>query len=276
MPVSGHVAPTRVHLGCHVDLGGLVPIFPVVAVPLTTAGEGVREMLGFFDPVYLLFMIPGLLIAGWATLRVKSNFRKYSAVGIASGLSGAEVARRILDHSGIRDVRIEPASGMLSDHYDTRSRTLRLSNDVFHGRSVAAAGIAAHEAGHALQHAKEYGPLALRQGIAPTAAVGSNVSWILLILGAVFNSGGLMWAGIILFSVAVVFTLVTLPVEFNASARAKRLLPELGLVAGPPERRGIDAVLNAAAMTYVAAAVTAVMTLLYYLLRLGLLGGSDD
>ncbi len=233
-------------------------------------------MFGLFDPLYFLFLAPGLLIAVWATWRVKSNFRKYSNVPIRSGHSGADVARLILRQKGVHDVEVEPASGFLSDHYDSRAKKLRLSPDVYNGRSVAAAGIAAHEAGHALQHAARYSPLILRQTIAPVAAVGSNLSWVFILIGGIVASAGLMKLGLVLFTVFVLFSLITLPVEFDASRRAKDLLPELGVIARGGESVGVQKVLGAAAMTYVAAAVSAIMTLLYYLVRLGMLGGRDE
>jgi hypothetical protein len=181
-------------------------------------------------------------------------------------MSGAQVARAILDGNGVTGVRIEEVGGRLSDHYDPAKKVLRLSPDVYHGRSIASAGIAAHECGHALQHKAAYTPLIFRQTLAPVAILGSNLSWILIIAGFMLHMGGLAWAGIALFSVAVVFTLVTLPVEFDASRRAKVVLGQMGLVSNS-DQAGVTAVLDAAAMTYVAAAATAMLQLLYFVLR---------
>lgn len=232
--------------------------------------------LGWFDPLYLMLVGPAMLLAMFAQMRVKSALSKWSRVRASSGLSGAEAAREILDANGLHSVRVERVAGFLSDHYDPRARVLRLSPGIHDGRSVASLGVAAHESGHALQHKAGYGPLALRQTMAPVAVFGSKFAWILLIIGFVAQSMGLIKLGVALFAVAVVFSLVTLPVEFDASRRAKRLLPELGLISGDSEGRGVSAVLNAAAMTYVAAAAAAVAQLLYFLLRAGLLGGGDD
>ena len=229
----------------------------------------------FFDPLYLLVMIASMALAGWAQWKVRAAIGKWSKVPARSGMTGADVARFILQHEGIHDVRIEPVGGFLTDHYDSRHKVLRLSPDNFHGRSVAAIGVAAHEVGHAIQHARGYAPLMVRQAIAPAAALGSNLSMWIIFLGAIVGAMGLVKIGIAAFSLAVFFTLVTLPVEFNASTRAKRILQQAGLVTGT-EARGVAACLDVAAMTYVAAAVTSLMYLLYLLFRFGLLGGSDD
>jgi len=228
----------------------------------------------FFDPLYFVILAPALALSLWATIKVKTTFAKFSRVPAASRISGAEAARMLLARNGL-DVPVEPHPGGLSDHYDPRTKRLRLSHDVYHGRSLAAIGVAAHEAGHALQHAAEYQPLALRQVIAPMAGFGSSASWFLLFLGFIVGSMGLVKLGILLFSLVVAFQLITLPVEFNASARAKEMVFQYGFVADG-ERAGVAKVLNAAAMTYVAAAVTGVLTLLYYLLRSGLLGSRDE
>ncbi len=232
----------------------------------------------FFDPMYLIFMIPGMLLAGWASMRVKSAFNKYSKVRSFSNMTGAQVARIILDRNGLSDVRVEQVSGFLSDHYDPSSRTLRLSPQVFTSPSIAAQGIAAHEAGHALQHKSGYAPLRLRTALVPVASIGSKLSWILITIGmfmAYSGMGmGMAKAGVLLFTAAVLFSIVTLPVEFNASSRAKKVLSEYGIIA-PAEASGVAAVLDAAALTYVAAAITAMLQLLYFVMRLGLLGGND-
>jgi len=220
----------------------------------------------YFDPVYILIGLGTAALSMWASVRVKSTFRRYQGVGTRSGLTGAEIARRILARSGVRDVTVERVSGFLSDHYDPASKTLRLSPEVYDGRSVAAAGVAAHEVGHALQHAHGYWPLQVRSYMAPLASFGSNLGLIIAIMGLAMQSMGLFTLGVIAFAMMVVFVLVTLPVEFDASNRARQLLPELGFVT-PAESRAVARVLSAAAMTYVAAAVGAVMTLLYFILR---------
>jgi len=227
----------------------------------------------FFDPVYLLFLAPGMLIAVWAQCKVKSSFAAAKRLRPQSGLSGAEAAKRILHGNDLYDVGIEPTrGGFLGDHYDPRTRTLRLSPEVYEGRTLAAVGIAAHEAGHALQHQARYAPLALRNGIVPMASLGSNLSWILLIAGIFMHLTGLVVAGLLLFSMVVLFQLINLPVEFNASTRARQVLLANGIIT-QAEEPAVARVLNAAAMTYVAATVTAILQLLYFLLRSGLLGG---
>jgi len=228
----------------------------------------------FFDPLYMAMLAPVLLISVYASFKVKSTFRKFSEVRTTSGMTGAQVARLILDRNGLGDVPVERSEGMLSDHYDPMKRALRLSPDVFDRPSVAAVGVAAHEAGHALQHQRRYAPLFLRNSIAPVASVTTNLSTFLILIGMIANLGGLLKVGVVLFSVGVIFTLITLPVEFNASSRAKMILAEYGLV-NPAEGEGVNQVLSAAAMTYVAATLAAIMQLLYFLFRSGLLGGDD-
>lgn len=227
----------------------------------------------FFDPTYLLFMIPGLLLSLWASARTKSAFNKWGKVRAA--MSGARAARKMLDQAGLYNVKIERAGGFLSDHYDPRARCLRLSPDVHDRESIAAVGVACHEAGHAIQHARDYAPLQLRSALVPVASIGSNLSWIVIMAGIFLAHTNLVYVGILLFSATVVFQLVTLPVEFDASKRAKELVVDFGILM-PQERVGVDKVLNAAAWTYVAAAVSSIFTLLYFLMRAGLLGGSDD
>jgi len=228
----------------------------------------------FFDPVYLLFVAPGLLLAMWASFRVRQAFSHYSQVPSELGHSGAEAAQRLLAFSGIRDVRVVPAEGYLSDHYNPLTKELALSDEVYNGRSVAAIGIAAHETGHAIQHATGYGPLWLRSTLVPTANIGSTLGYVVMAVG-LFLSPWVVLAGVALFSAVLLFQVVTLPVEFNASARAKQLVLEAGLIR-PYEREGIDRVLNAAALTYVAAMVSTLLVILYYLFRSGLLGGRSD
>ena len=228
-----------------------------------------------FDPVYLAILAVAGLFSLVTSMRVKSCFKKWDRIPTASGLTGAEVAREILRQSGIFDVQVERVSGFLSDHYDPSTRTLRLSPGVYGGRSVAAAGVAAHEVGHALQHARGYWPLQVRTVMAPAAALGSNLSTVAILAGIFLGSLGLVKIGVLFFALMVAFVIITLPVEFDASNRAKRLLPEMGLVVGA-QNQGVSAVLNAAAMTYVAGAVAAIGQLLYWLMASGMLGGSDE
>lgn len=227
------------------------------------------------DPLYWMMMTPILIISLWASFRVKSSFKKFSKVPSRSGHTGAEVARIILQRNGLTSVPVEESRGFLSDHYDPRKRVVRLSPEVFNSSSLAAIGVAAHEVGHAIQHAKLYRPLVLRNAIAPTASIGSNLSWIIIFGGFIMGSLGLVKFGILLFTLVVVFQLITLPVEFNASSRAKQLLTGYGIVSSG-EIAGVNKVLSAAAMTYVAAAASAIATLLYFLIQAGLLGGGDD
>lgn len=221
---------------------------------------------------YLVFMLPAFLLSLFASLYTKSTFAKYARVPSRQGFTGAQAAAEMLRAQNIQGVRIERTGGFLSDHYDPRSRTLRLSADVYQGTSLSAIGVACHEAGHAIQHARNYGPLALRSTLVPVASIGSNFSYILIFLGLLLGSMQLFMVGIACFSLAVIFTIVTLPVEWNASAWAKEAMVAGGIVSAQ-EREGAGAVLNAAFLTYVAAAVSAVLTLLYYLARAGLLGG---
>ena len=224
------------------------------------------------DPLYIMFMIPALILAGIATLVTRLTFSKYSKQRSLSGVTGAEAAQRLLSSQGVRDVSIEQVQGFLSDHYDPRTKTLRLSPDVYGSQSLSAIGVACHEAGHALQHAASYAPLVLRTTLVPVAQFGSYGSYILILLGSFIASIGLIKIGIVLFSATVLFTLVTLPVEWNASARAKLLMVSSGIVTRT-EQRAAGRVLNAAFLTYLAAALTALLQLLYYLMRSGLIGG---
>jgi Zn-dependent membrane protease YugP len=227
----------------------------------------------FFDPFYLILALPGLLLGLWAQARVKGTYNKYAQVRTTRNATGAEIARYLLDQQGLMDVQIEETQGFLSDHYDPRTRVLRLSPDVYRTPSVAAAGVAAHEMGHALQDSVGYTPLKLRSAIVPAVRFGSSLAPILFIIGFLLNFTELAWLGVILFALAVVFSLVTLPVEFDASKRAKVLLNNSGILS-PQEVQGVDKVLDAAALTYVAAAVAAVGQLLYYVLLLT--GGRRD
>ena len=233
-----------------------------------------------FDPMYWLIVGPTLLLAGWASIRVKSAFNRYAKVGVRSGLTGAQAAAQVARAGGLEvtvaaspgsataaenGVVIEATRGFLSDHYDPRTRTLRLSPQVYEGRSISAIAVGAHEAGHCLQHAKGYSMLQLRSKLVPVTMIGSNL-WIWVFIGGMFmNYQPLMLAGIVLLGFTVVFQLVTLPVEFDASARAKSVLASTGIVSTQEEAEGVEKVLNAAALTYVAGALTAIATLLYYL-----------
>jgi len=229
----------------------------------------------YFDPMYFLFLAPAFIFSLWASWRTKANFKKYSKVPVSSGMSGADAAQRILDGAGIRDVSIGRSRGLLSDHYNPVKKNLALSDGVFDSRSLAAVGIAAHEAGHAIQHAEGYGPLKLRSTLVPTASIGSNLGYIVMLMGLFFASQNMVMVGAVLFSAVLLFQIVTLPVEFDASNRAKALVVDQGIVSRD-ERRGMDKVLNAAAMTYVAAVASSLATLLYFLVRSGLLGGRRD
>lgn len=214
---------------------------------------------------YLIFMLPALVLSLWASFRTKSAFNKYSRVRTARGLTGAQAAQEMLQRAGVHDVKIVPAHGFLSDHYNPMNKTLALSQPVYDSPSVAAVGVACHEAGHAIQHAVGYKPLWLRSTLVPMASVGSTMSYIVILLGLLLlRSPQMVYFGAALFSLVVLFQLITLPVEYDASARAKRLAVENGIVLAQ-EREGMDRVLNAAALTYVAAAISSIATLLYYL-----------
>ena len=227
-----------------------------------------------FDPMYFVFIAPAFLLSIWASFKTKSAFKKYSKVRTLSGQTGAQAAKTMLDRAGIRDVKIVPTKGVLSDHYNPVNKTLALSEPVYGTPSVAAVGVACHEAGHAIQHAKGYKALGIRSMLVPTANIGSKLGYFVMMIGLmlIFMSGGSAGANVVLIG-AVLFSAV--PVEFDASSRAKKLAVEYGIVL-PQEREGMDKVLNAAALTYVAAAVSTLMTLLYFLARAGLLGGSRD
>jgi uncharacterized protein len=219
---------------------------------------------------YILFMIPGLLFMLWAQSKVKSTYQKYSKVQNTAGISGAQAARRVLDSQGLLDVTIEPIKGELTDHYDPRTRVLRLSQGVYGVPSIAAIGIAAHEAGHAIQHAKAYAPMKVRTALVPAVNIGSTLGFVVLIAGVLLQLTGLAWVGVGLFGLATLFALVTLPVEFDASDRAKKALIQVGLVdsgvSGGQESKGVSAVLSAAGWTYVASFASSVLTLLYYVM----------
>ena len=227
-----------------------------------------------FDPMYLLFVGPAILLSMWASWKTRSAFNKYSKVRAMAGLTGAQAAQRLLDRAGIGDVEVVATRGYLSDHYNPLTKKLALSEAVYSQPSIAAVGVACHEAGHAIQHATGYKPLWLRSTLVPTANIGSKLGIWVMIAGLFFAAQGLILLGAILFTAVLAFQLVTLPVEYDASARAKRLAVEYGVIV-EQERVGMNRVLDAAALTYVAAAISTFMTLLYFLMRGGLLGGRD-
>ncbi len=236
----------------------------------------------FIDPLYLLVTAPGLVLGLWAQWRVKSTFERYAQVATGRGMSGAQVAAAILQTEGIRDVRIEPSEGWLSDHYSPTEKALRLSPDVFHGRSVSAAGVAAHEVGHAIQHARAYPFLGMRSALVPVVQFASPFAVPIIIGGFIMSGfvGGaigslLTLVGLGLFGAIVLFQIVTLPVELDASRRALAAI-EAGRFLSPREHEGAREVLSAAAWTYVAAAVSSLLTFIYFLLRSGLLGGREE
>ncbi len=219
----------------------------------------------FFDPLYLILVMPFVLLSIYASVKVQTTFRKYSQVGSNSGLTGARTAAILLREGGLCNVNVEEGGGFLSDYYDPMRKKLSLSPDVYEGTSLASLGVAAHETGHAFQHASGYLPLQFRAALVPAAGIGSSAGWIMAMIGLFFHSGMLLQLGIVLFSLAVVFYVITLPVEFNASSRAVALLQERGILA-PGEEKAVKAVLSAAALTYLAAALTAVAQLLYLII----------
>jgi Zn-dependent membrane protease YugP len=229
----------------------------------------------FYNPLFLIITLPALLLAMWAQWRVQSAYRKYSQVRNYTGMTGAEVARRVLDFNGLQNVQIEPVQGFLTDHYDPRKKILRLSPEVYSSPSVAAAGIAAHESGHAIQDREGYLAMQARSAMVPTVQLGSWLGPIVFILGILMMpilGTTLAWIGVALFAGTALFAIVTLPVEFNASQRAKQSLVAQGII-GQQEMAGVNKVLDAAAMTYVAGAAQAISTLLYYVLILSGMGG---
>ena len=233
-----------------------------------------------FDPLYWMVIGVGMVLSLWANTKVKGSFRKYSQISTRSGLTGKQIAERILADNGIRDVTVERVAGNMTDHYDPKSRILRLSEPVHDSNSMAAIGVAAHEVGHAIQHAQGYAPLQFRSRWVPVANLGGGISMFVII--AAFFAGGmatamgssLAWAGIALFSTTTLFTLITVPVELDASRRALACIS--GRYLSDDEVDGARKVLNAAALTYIAAFVTSLLTLLYWAHALGLLGGRRD
>jgi uncharacterized protein len=223
-----------------------------------------------FDPNYLMYMLPALVITMLTSMYVRSAYKRWSQVPTRSGLTGAQAAQKLISNGGLYGVQIQPIAGKMSDNYDPRTKVLRLSAGVGNSNSVASLAIAAHELGHAMQDAEDYFPLRLRAALVPAVNIGSNLGWILIMIGLFLRISQLTWLGVVAFAFGAVFALATLPVEFDASSRAKRLLSDTGIISGADEQRGVNTVLNAAALTYVAALVTAVLQLFYFS---GLAGG---
>jgi Zn-dependent membrane protease YugP len=230
----------------------------------------------FFDPLYLIFMIPALALMGITSWYVRHSYNKWSQVRASSGLTGHQAAQRLISTGNLYGVQVQGTAGQLSDHYDPRNKSLFLSPGVANSPSVAAVAIAAHELGHAMQDAEEYFPMRVRSMLVPAVNIGSNLGWILIMIGLLLRITDIAWLGVIVFSAGALFALATLPVEFNASARAKELLYQTGIIQTEEERRGVNQVLNAAALTYVAGLVTAIMQLLYYVLLVGGMGRRRD
>ena len=226
----------------------------------------------FLDPRYLLFMAPAFILMLIVQGYVKSAYSKWSKVPARSRLTGAEAAERLIRRGGL-NVQVEGVQGQLTDNYDPRSKVLHLSSGVYNSSSVAALAIAAHELGHAMQDKEDYIPLRFRAAIVPAVSIGSYLGWILLMIGFLLQRTELAWLGVLVFSGGAIFALATLPVELNASARARQLLTETGLIVGEDEQRGVNNVLNAAALTYVAALITAVLQLLYFVTLVLGMGG---
>jgi Zn-dependent membrane protease YugP len=218
-------------------------------------------------------MVPAFLIMALASWYVNSTFSKWSKVRARSGLTGAQAAERLIYNGGLTGVQVAGTSGNLSDHYDPRNKTLFLSQNVANVPSIASVAVAAHELGHAQQDADGYFPLRFRAALVPMVSIGTNLGWIMILAGLMLRLTNLAWLGVLVFSGGAIFALATLPVEINASARAKRLLAETGIIAGEDEQRGVNTVLNAAALTYVAGAITSILQLLYYVLLIGGMGG---
>ncbi|MBP1743916.1 MAG: peptidase [Firmicutes bacterium] len=214
----------------------------------------------FYFDTSMLVLIPALILAAWAQYKISTTFDKYSRVQSIRGYNGSQAARMLLDSNGLNDVPVELVQGKLTDHYDPVNRVMRLSNDVFYGSSVASLGVAAHETGHAIQHQERYSPLVIRNSIVPIVNFGSNLSWVLFFAGFILGIPSLLRIGIILFMTVVVFQLITLPVELNASSRALALLGSKGILA-EGELQSAKKVLDAAALTYIAAVLMAIAQL---------------
>lgn len=226
----------------------------------------------FFDPYYLIFMVPALILMFIAQRRVQSAYKKWSQVSNRLRLSGAEVAERLISRLGLYGLRVEEASGTLTDNFDPARHILHLSSANSSGQSVAAMAIVAHEIGHAMQEQEAYLPLRFRSAIVPAVSIGSYLGWILILAGLLLRYVQIAWIGVFVFSLGAVFALATLPVEFNASRRALQLLTENGMITAPEEQKGVRSVLNAAAMTYVAGLATAIFQLLYYVMLVSGIG----
>lgn len=226
-----------------------------------------------FDPRYMLFMLPAFIIMMITSAYVKSAYNKWSKVQASSRLTGAQAAERLISSGGLYGVRVEGIRGNLTDHYDPRDKVLRLSEGVYQSPSVAAVAIAAHELGHAMQDNEGYAPLRLRAALVPAVNIGSYLGWILIFAGLLLKLTNLAWLGVLVFSGGALFALATLPVELNASASAKQLLLNAGVIYSPEEQSGVNQVLNAAALTYVAALITSVMQLLYFVSLVFGMGG---
>ncbi|MHB8778684.1 MAG: zinc metallopeptidase [Anaerolineales bacterium] len=222
-----------------------------------------------FSPTYLMYMIPAFILMAFSSWYVKAAYNKWSRVQAGSRLTGVQAAQRLISTSGLYGVQIQTVAGQMTDHYDPRNKTLFLSSGVANGTSVASLAIAAHELGHAMQDGEDYFPLRFRAALVPIVNIGSNLGWILIMIGLFLRFTELAWLGVMIFGGGAVFALATLPVEFNASARAKELLAQTGIIQTDEEKRGINNVLNAAALTYVAGLVTAVLQLLYYVSLVG-------
>jgi len=238
-----------------------------------------------YDPAYLIIILLGIVLSGGAAFMVKSRFKKGEKIPISSGYTGAQVAEQILRSMDITDVSVHQHSGFLSDHYNPLNKTLNLSPEVYNGRSAAAAGVAAHEVGHAIQHAQNYFPMWIRSAIVPAANIGSRLGPYLVVIGILLGAGAgidtgmgyyLALLGVVLFAVATAFTLVTVPVEFDASSRGKHQLQSLGIVKQGTEANAVSSVLTAAGLTYVAAAINSILMLVYWAYRAGLIGGKRN
>ncbi len=222
-----------------------------------------------FSSSYLIYMIPAFILMALTSWYVKAAYNKWSRVPAQSRLTGAQAAQRLISTGGIYGVQVQGVAGNLTDHYDPRNKTLFLSPGVANGASVASMAIAAHELGHAMQDAEDYLPLRFRSALVPVVNIGSNLGWFLIMIGLFLRFTELAWLGVLIFAGGAVFALATLPVEFNASSRAKQLLAQTGIIQTEAEMRGVNSVLNAAALTYVAGLVTAILQLLYYVSLVG-------
>lgn len=227
----------------------------------------------FFDTNYLIYMLPAFLVMLAAQYYVSSTYKKWSRIRNRNHITGGEAAQRLIRTGGLYDVRVEGVSGRMTDHFDPRKKVLRLSQGVHQTDSVASVAIAAHELGHAMQDQDGYFPLRLRSALIPAVNIGSTLGWLFIILGILMQWSGLAWLGVIVFASGALFALATLPVELNASARAKKLFVQSGIIVGQDEQRGVNSVLNAAAFTYIAALLTSIMQLLYFTSLVGGMGG---